>query len=280
MRFRLLAALTECVLLVALATVTRGQTDPNSQWPIDPRDVGKPWDPNLSELERVDAAIRYRAKTGQDKRDCQFGPVDRRISRERLVALFDTMHARKLSGTESWELLRTEPDDPNAAPVSVAIPVEDGPNCPNGDVTGKLFEERRRLIKEQPETSRQSTSSAPGPVVAKMYDQLSDFERTEAIMHNRMAKGLDLLPDCYYGPVQMHIPLARVSALLKESPELSGEEYWRWLTAQPQDPTLPALTILVRSGTLPDCPAGDVDERLLRERARLWKERAAKWSVE
>lgn len=249
----------------------------------DPRDVGKPWDPNLSELERVEARIRYRAMTGQDKVDCQFGPVDRRISKERLRDLFGVMQSLSLTGAESWELLEKEPDDLNAAPVSITIPAEDGPNCPNGEITAQLFEERRRLIAEEARTSQRSAASAGdqaalgSPVVISVYDpNTTDLQRTEAIMRHRAAKGLDLRRDCYYGPVQWRGQMAQLNALLKQSPDLSGEEYWRWLNAQPQDPKLPAITIVVRSGTLPDCPAGDVDERLRNERDRLRKEQSPK----
>ena len=92
-------------------------------------------------------------------------------------------------------------------------------------------------------------------------------------MKNRAAKGLDRLPDCYYGPVQLKIPLGVVAKFLNENPELDGEQYWRWVNEQTQDPDLPPLTILVRSGTRPDCPAGDIDERLRARRAELLEQK-------
>jgi hypothetical protein len=282
-RSRLLCGLVACAMLVAPAATAVAQSDapagevfeghgrpvrggfseadPVAPRPLDPRDIGKPWDPSLSTLERLDALIRRRAMSGDDKRDCRFGPIERRISYERLRFLFGKMQS--LSGRESWELLMAEPEDPNAAPISVAIPGEDGPSCPDGDVTANLLAERRRLVAEA------AAIRASNPVTVHRLGDLTPMERLTTIMLSRGRRRLYDHPDCYFGPVDLRIPPERRKALIKRFPHLSGEESWRLLMAAPQDPDAEPRTYIVRSGSGPSCPAGNIDERLRAEARRL-----------
>jgi len=258
---------------------------------VDPHDAGKPWDPNLSEIDQLDALIRYRAVTGADKRDCHYGPVERRISPERLQILLREFES--MPPAEAFEALLAEPEEPNVAPIPITLtaphvsPAPQGLHCPDGDVTAQLLARRQQLQREGQvasqavalaprETSRRDPAHLyPTPMIIKVYGpEISELHRTEAIMRNRAAKGLDRLPDCYYGPIQLRIPLARIDEYLKQKPDLSGEEYWSWLMQQPEDQKEFPLTILVRSGTLPDCPAGDVDKRLRERRDQLLRQQA------
>jgi len=254
--------------------------------PVDPEAAGKPWDPSLSEIDRVDASIRLRAVTGKDKQDCHYGPVERRISEDRLDQLLGEI--RSMSPAEQFQALLDEPEDPSVPPRSLMVfapytnPLPKGMVCPKGDVTAQLLEERRRLIRQGQVPSpppiapvlraNQSSPSSPeleakrlegGPVMILSFDpDFSELQIIEAITKSRARRGTDKLPNCYYGPGQFRIPLGTVNQYLNDHPNLLGEEFWGWFNEQPQDPKEPPLTVLVRSGTLPNCPAGNLDERL------------------
>jgi hypothetical protein len=108
----------------------------------------------------------------------------------------------------------------------------------------------------------------PHPVSALLYNaRTTELERTEAILRSRAAKGLDQLPDCYYGPIQ--VSHEHVTSILTEHPGLSGEAYWRLLNAEPEGDGSFEETVIVRSGTKPNCEAGDIDARLRETRDRL-----------
>jgi hypothetical protein len=108
----------------------------------------------------------------------------------------------------------------------------------------------------------------PHPVHAGSYSsRRTELERTEAILRSRAAKGLDRLPDCYYGPIQ--VSQENVTSILEQHPGLSGEAYWRLLNAEPEGDESDEMTVIVRSGTVPNCPAGDIDARLRETRERL-----------
>jgi hypothetical protein len=250
-------------------------------------------DPNLSDLERMDALLRYRAMTGEDKRpNCFFGPVERRISGERLVVMFQQF--ADIPGNEAWALLMAEPEDPNATPIKVAIPDKNGPNCPDGDVNAKLLEERQRLLDKQWQTQAVESHAArpteanpatgasadpsgrtevpPTPVSVLWYGDVTPLQRVGGLIRSRASWHLDQSPDCFYGPVDLRIPSARLEVLVEQFRFHSGEEDWALLQKEPQDPTAPRLTYIVRSGRKPDCPAGDIDARLRSERQRLLDE--------
>jgi hypothetical protein len=91
-------------------------------------------------------------------------------------------------------------------------------------------------------------------------------------MRSRAALGTDKSPDCFYGPIDLRIPVARLPALFEEFPLHTGEEDWALLNAEPQDPNAPRISYVVRAGTKPDCPAGDIDARLREEQDRLYDE--------
>jgi len=111
-----------------------------------------------------------------------------------------------------------------------------------------------------------------GPFILLSFQpHLSELEIIEAIVRSRTRRGLDRLPNCYYGPARLGNPLGEVNVFFHENPSLSGEEYWRWIDSHPRDPH-GGLVVLVRSGTLPDCAAGDLDERLRKRRSELIKE--------
>lgn len=262
--------------------------------PVDPDAAGKPWDPSLSEIDRIDASIRLRAITGKDKEDCHYGPVERRIAEDRLAQLLGKI--RSMSPAEQFQTLLDEPEDPTAPPRPLMIlapyttPLPKGVVCPKGDVTAQLLAERERLIRQgqvpsrppnAPPVTRASEPSPAspeleakrvegGPVMILSYGpQFSELQIIEAIMRSRSRRGLDKLPNCYYGPDQFRIPLGTVNRYLNDHPNLLGEEYWGWFNEQPQDPKAHALVVLVRSGTLPNCTAGNLDERLERKREQL-----------
>jgi hypothetical protein len=263
----------------------RGTVFPGRAPATDPADPSeeqlKRWnDPTLTPLERVDRAIQARAKSGADRiPNCRFGPVERRISDERLQQLFQEFE--KLPGEKSWRLLQAEPDDPNSPPVNIIIPAETGPNCPERDIDEVLLEERQEILNEQTAARAiEPPATAPtdprGPIwVLWQGSDRPELARIEAIIRMRSAQGLTRLPDCYYGPVQLRIPPARMHALVDEAKDRSGDDAWHLLLAEPQAPQAEPLTYLVRAGTKPDCPAGDIDERLSREQQRLRDEQPA-----
>jgi len=259
----------------------------------DPDHVGKPWDPSLSEIDRVDASIRLRADTGADKEDCHYGPVERRVSDERIDEIL--IQTRYMDPAEKFQALMDEPEDPSVSPRPLMIyapytyPLPKGVVCPRGDVTAKLLAERERLIRQgqvpsQPLSLREMGSDQSpyssaeleakriegGPVMLLSFNpDVSELQIIEAIMRSRARRGLDKLSNCYYGPGQFRISRRTVSQYLNEHPNLPGDEYWAWFNEQPQDPKALPFVILVRWGTLPDCPAGDLDARLERRRAEL-----------
>lgn len=236
--------------------------------------------PALTPLEQVDAAIQARAKSGADRiPNCRFGPVERRIPDERLRQL--SRQFSMLPGEESWALLQAEPDDPDSPPVNIAIPAETGPNCPERDIDEVLLEERQQILNEQaaaraiaPPPPAQTDVRTPILVLWHGVD-LPELARIESIIRMRTAQGLDRLPDCYYGPVELRLPPARMHELVEEARELPGDEAWQLLLAESQDSKAEPLTYLVRAGKKPDCPAGDIDERLRQERQRLLEEQRA-----
>ncbi len=247
----------------------------NSENPINSRN-----DPTLTPLERVDAAIQARAKSGADRiPNCRYGPVERRIPDERLRYLGQQF--QNLSGDEAWALLQEEPDDPNAAPISIAIPSENGPNCPERDIDEVLLEERQQILSEQPAARSidppppaQSDLRSPIWVLWQGSDR-PRLARIEAIIRMRTSQGLSRLPDCYYGPVELRLPPRRMHELVEEAKKLPGDEAWQLLLAEPQDSKAEPLTYLVRAGKKPDCPAGNIDERLRQERQRLLDEQTS-----
>ena len=120
------------------------------------------YDPNLSDLERVDATIAYRKATGEDQLpNCFYGPVERRISAERLVVL--SQQFAQMQRSEAWKLLLAEPEDPNLAPVKIAIRDKNGPNCPERDMNERLREERQQLLEKQSKSGTEARAIAKVP---------------------------------------------------------------------------------------------------------------------
>ena len=246
--------------------------------------LGFLYDPNLTDLERIDALIAYRKATGEDQLpNCFYGPVERRIPRDRLVPLFQSFE--HIQRSEAWKLLLAEPEDPNAAPVKIAIRDKNGPNCPDGDENAKLQEQRQQLLKKQGKSSAKAEAAAdpqgmteipPSPVNLRWLGDDSPLVRVNSLIHYRAHWHLDQSPDCYYGPVDLRIPMARVKELAKQFPMHTGEEDWQMLMAERQDPNAPKVTVMVKSGRGPDCPAGDIDARLREERQRLLDEQSGK----
>ncbi len=240
-----------------------------------PEESHKRWnDPTLTPLEQIDAAIQARAKSGADRMpNCRFGPVERRISDERLQQMFQEFE--KLPGEESWKLLQAEPDDPNSPPINIIIPADSGPNCPERDIDEVLLEERQQILNEQADELRVAASptiesGTRSPISVHWHGKdRSELSRVEGIIRSRTAQGLSRLPDCYYGPVELRLPPDRMQELVELGGDLSGDEAWRLLLAEPQDSQAEPLTYIVRAGKKPDCPAGDIDERLRQERERL-----------
>lgn len=99
-------------------------------------------DPNAPELERIEAMIRHRAETGEDKEPhCYYGPVNRRISPERLRQI-----AKDYGQTDAaWRELSAIDDDPNLPAVSVVVPAPGGPTCTR-DVDKELQDRRNELL--------------------------------------------------------------------------------------------------------------------------------------
>lgn len=103
-----------------------------------------PIDPNSTELEQIDAAIRARTITGADQAPhCYFGPITKQISQKRLSEI-----AKDLGETESaWRAVLAENDDPESPPVEIMIRSNSGPNC-DQDIDRALLERREVLSRD------------------------------------------------------------------------------------------------------------------------------------
>lgn len=106
---------------------------------------GVPSDPNATELEQVEAAIAYRAATGQDKEPhCYFGPVSRRIPIQRVRQI-----AMDLGETEAaWREILATDEDPNLPALSIVVGASNGPTC-HQDLDKALRDRRDELLKQQ-----------------------------------------------------------------------------------------------------------------------------------
>jgi hypothetical protein len=85
---------------------------------------------------------RRLALVGQEK--CYFGPELVRIPRARYDEI---QKAYKSDPVELWHALLSEPEDPNAAPITVRVVSKSGPNC-DDDYERKLEDEAAAIQKE------------------------------------------------------------------------------------------------------------------------------------
>jgi hypothetical protein len=106
---------------------------------------GFPSNRNATELEQIEAAIAYRAATGEDKRPhCYFGPVSRRIPIQRVRQI-----AMELGETEAaWREILATDEDPNLPALSIVVGAPNGPNC-HEDLDKALRDRRDELRSQQ-----------------------------------------------------------------------------------------------------------------------------------
>jgi len=210
-----------------------------------PQPIGPKWRvPGGSEREQIAAALDARRSAAAANETCLFGPAMLRLPPGRLLYLLDLFDGRP--GDElALAISSSGPENLSVHPITVEFPARTRCTPPPAEL--------------------------PHDLSVLSYTQSSELEMIEGIMRSRAALGLDLGPECFYGPLRKSISRAshkRVSELAI-SHSADGEALWRLLVNEPEDPKGVPWTYIVRAGRKPDCAAGDIVERLQQLRERL-----------